>query len=263
MRQFKTKTAFLVAGLGLLLSSIAAVNCDSVETAFDCQSGLHALPRLLRLVVRRRQLPQQLPLARRQRPQRPAGRRHLRVLHRRHVVLVGDVQLRRQLQQHRPVSLIQLKSSEGPANCGSFRFHRTLATACDQCHDRERDEDRDDVCHGHEIQLHLQSPSRPRLTMGPPAARVVVPMIPVPLPSAVVPIAPAPHVHVVASDPVVAAMAPFVVPADPDDSRPARADARRRAAAAGRADHGQAEARAIAPGPPRVKPPETSPAQPV
>ena len=38
MRQFKTKTAFLVAGLGLLLSSIAAVNCDSVETAFDCQS---------------------------------------------------------------------------------------------------------------------------------------------------------------------------------------------------------------------------------
>jgi hypothetical protein len=37
MSHFKTKTAFLVGGLGLLLSSLFAVNCDSVETAFDCQ----------------------------------------------------------------------------------------------------------------------------------------------------------------------------------------------------------------------------------
>jgi hypothetical protein len=38
MSQFKINTAFLLGGLGLLLSSIVAVNCDSVETAFDCQS---------------------------------------------------------------------------------------------------------------------------------------------------------------------------------------------------------------------------------
>ncbi len=37
MSKFRKNTAFLVGGLGLLLSSIFAVNCDSVETAFDCQ----------------------------------------------------------------------------------------------------------------------------------------------------------------------------------------------------------------------------------
>jgi hypothetical protein len=37
MSQFRKNTAFLVGGLGLLLASIFAVNCDSVETAFDCQ----------------------------------------------------------------------------------------------------------------------------------------------------------------------------------------------------------------------------------
>jgi len=38
------------------------------------------------------------------------------------------------------------------------------------------------------------------------------------LPSAVVPVAAVPHVHVVAPDPVVAAVAPFMVPADPHES---------------------------------------------
>lgn len=45
-------------------------------------------------------------------------------------------------------------------------------------------------------------------------------MITVPLPSAVVPIAPAPDAHEVAADPVVAAVAPFMVPADPDEAGP-------------------------------------------
>jgi hypothetical protein len=38
MSQLKTNTAFLVGGFGLLLLSIFAVNCDTVETAFDCES---------------------------------------------------------------------------------------------------------------------------------------------------------------------------------------------------------------------------------
>jgi len=37
MSLLKTTAAFLVGGLGLLLLSVVAVNCDSVETAFDCQ----------------------------------------------------------------------------------------------------------------------------------------------------------------------------------------------------------------------------------
>ncbi len=37
MSQFKTNTAFLVGGFGLLLLSVFAINCDSVETAFDCE----------------------------------------------------------------------------------------------------------------------------------------------------------------------------------------------------------------------------------
>lgn len=36
MGQFKKSTAFLVGGLGLLVLSVFAVNCDTVETAFDC-----------------------------------------------------------------------------------------------------------------------------------------------------------------------------------------------------------------------------------
>ena len=38
MSHLKTNIAFLAAGLALLLFSVVAVNCDTVETAFDCQS---------------------------------------------------------------------------------------------------------------------------------------------------------------------------------------------------------------------------------
>jgi hypothetical protein len=37
MSQFKTTTAFLFGEFGLLLLSILAINCDSIETAFDCE----------------------------------------------------------------------------------------------------------------------------------------------------------------------------------------------------------------------------------
>ncbi len=37
MSELKKVTAFLVGAFGLLSFSVLAVNCDSVETAFDCQ----------------------------------------------------------------------------------------------------------------------------------------------------------------------------------------------------------------------------------
>jgi hypothetical protein len=37
MKKLKAQTVFLFGGFGLLLLSALAVNCDSVETAFDCQ----------------------------------------------------------------------------------------------------------------------------------------------------------------------------------------------------------------------------------
>jgi hypothetical protein len=38
MDQMKKRIAFFLAGIGLMVTGISAINCDAVDAAFDCQA---------------------------------------------------------------------------------------------------------------------------------------------------------------------------------------------------------------------------------